>query len=222
MTRTTHTNQRTRPRAVLIWGLVAGTVGAVTVLIPLAAATAGTIVRPAAAPTTISETPYDDSGFSTDAPYVDPELTSGPPPNGVLGQPYSFFFTATGNPPAIFTVDDENLPDGLALNSITGELSGTPTKLQTTTFRIAVFNSTVGGSNRTFTMSVVEAAPETSAPPAPTGSTGQPSTGTTAGSPGSLANTGLAFTPTLISASAAIALGLSAVFGRIRARRTAR
>lgn len=43
----------------------------------------------------------------------------------MAGTPYSYTFTATGNPAPTFT--STALPAGLTLDSVTGVLSGTPT-----------------------------------------------------------------------------------------------
>ena len=84
-----------------------------------------------------------DSGFSTDAStwrvdsvalttnsYVcvgcslPPEITSGPPPGTVvIGAPFTFSFSASGNPAPSFTIRSGTLPAGLSLSS-SGVLSG--------------------------------------------------------------------------------------------------
>jgi hypothetical protein len=59
--------------------------------------------------------------------------------NGVPGQPYTVTFTATGGsaPTSPYTFSyTGTLPDGLTLDPVTGELSGTPTTEDTFTFTI--------------------------------------------------------------------------------------
>ena len=66
------------------------------------------------------------------------------PPNGVVGQPYSFQFTATGGKaPYVWAVAvGSNLPAGLNLTS-DGLLSGTPTAGGNASFTINVHDSGV-------------------------------------------------------------------------------
>ncbi len=53
-----------------------------------------------------------------------PAITNGPPPSlAVVGTPYNFAFTATGNPAPTFSLKDGTLPPGLNLSSA-GVLSG--------------------------------------------------------------------------------------------------
>lgn len=55
-------------------------------------------------------------------------ITSGLPPIGEIGVPYSYQFTANGgNDDYLWTIIGGILPNGLTLNSVTGLLSGTPT-----------------------------------------------------------------------------------------------
>ena len=49
-----------------------------------------------------------------------------PPPPGVVGQPYSYTFTATGYPPLTW-IESGALPAGLTFNNSSGLLSGKPT-----------------------------------------------------------------------------------------------
>lgn len=57
-----------------------------------------------------------------------------------VGKAYSYQFTASGFPTPRFTVSSGKLPPGLSLNSVTGVLSGKPTKAGTFTFTIAAAN----------------------------------------------------------------------------------
>ena len=56
-----------------------------------------------------------------------PTFTSAPPPNGFLNGPYSYLLTAAGAPPPTFSMVASALPPGLALNSASGLINGTPT-----------------------------------------------------------------------------------------------
>jgi large repetitive protein len=73
---------------------------------------------------------------------VAPGLTlTGPAalPNAVAGAPYSFTLTASGGQqPYSWRVSNGALPDGLALNSATGVISGTPTAGGTFNFTVEV------------------------------------------------------------------------------------
>jgi LPXTG-motif cell wall-anchored protein len=66
--------------------------------------------------------------FSISNPLPHPTLGTTPMPEGTVGSPYSYTFTATGGtlPYYFFTLYGA-LPPGLSLNNTTGELSGTPT-----------------------------------------------------------------------------------------------
>jgi hypothetical protein len=70
-----------------------------------------------------------------------PIFTSNAPPGtGTLGVAYSHTYTATGNPAPTFAVTAGALPTGLALNSNTGAVTGTPTVP-------GAFTGTVSASN---------------------------------------------------------------------------
>ncbi len=66
-------------------------------------------------------------------------ITCDNPPEGTVGTPYSHFFPASGGiaPYAFFLVDGD-FPDGLTLDPVTGEVSGTPTVAGTFAFTIQV------------------------------------------------------------------------------------
>lgn len=95
---------------------------------------------------------------------------------GVVAAPYSQALQVTGGlPPYTFSVVGE-LPPGLALDSATGVVSGTPTTPGTYSFSVGVSDSTVGGgvalkaihvAEQTFTI-VITAAPVVQATPVPT------------------------------------------------------
>jgi Ice-binding-like/Putative Ig domain len=69
-----------------------------------------------------------------------PALTAGTPPTARVGTPYSFAVSASGAPAPTFTVTSGNLPAGLALNSATGIISGTPTTVGSSTFTVTATN----------------------------------------------------------------------------------
>jgi large repetitive protein len=80
-----------------------------------------------------------------------------------LNAPWSLQLTATGT--GTWTVDSGALPAGVALNSSSGLLSGTPTALGDFTFKIKITSGTRSDA-QTYTLSVVEPLKVTSAPPA--------------------------------------------------------
>lgn len=150
-----------------------------------------------------------------------PELTSGPPPEGVVGTPYSYQVTATGTPAPAYTVTDGELPAGLELDATTGVISGTPTGDGTSTFTITADNG-AGPPATSIVTIVVAAAPP--APPAPPGTpvppAGPPGPPVSAGPPISeLPPTGLSPTSGVLAAVAtllcgALLLGARSIHGR--------
>jgi Calx-beta domain/Putative Ig domain len=68
-------------------------------------------------------------------------ITSGPPPNGVAGTPYSFQLTGTGAQPLTWSLSGSSLPFGLTLNTVTGLVSGIPLSPQTVSVVITVFDA---------------------------------------------------------------------------------
>lgn len=66
-------------------------------------------------------------------------ITCDSPPDGIVGVAYTHTFPATdGTPPYTFSITAGALPDGLTLDSATGEVSGTPTVADTFPFTIQV------------------------------------------------------------------------------------
>ncbi|MCB1225566.1 MAG: putative Ig domain-containing protein, partial [Verrucomicrobiales bacterium] len=104
-----------------------------------------------------------------------PTITVSPAtlPNGVVGTPYNETVSATGGvPPYSYTVLSGTLPAGLALNSSTGVISGTPTSTTGQTFSIRVTDANNCTGTKTFT--VVPVCPAISISPAslPNGTVG--------------------------------------------------
>lgn len=62
-------------------------------------------------------------------------------PRAILHQPYAAALTAGGTPPHTWTLTAGKLPDGLDLNTATGQISGTPTSLGAFNFIYRVVSS---------------------------------------------------------------------------------
>lgn len=74
-------------------------------------------------------------------------------PNGVLGSLYSQTVTATGgNAPYTFTLSSGALPTGLTLNSMTGQISGTPSAAGTFTFTVTATDVNGCPGSRAYTI----------------------------------------------------------------------
>ncbi|MFK0400719.1 ice-binding family protein [Microbacterium sp. NPDC090225] len=71
-----------------------------------------------------------------------PEVTSGAPGNGETGVDYTHTITATGTPTPTYAIGEGTLPPGLALDGITGIISGTPTTSGAFPFTVVVSNGT--------------------------------------------------------------------------------
>jgi hypothetical protein len=87
-----------------------------------------------------------------------PTITSESPSDGTVGTPYSFEVTASGNPAPTFTVTAGTLPAGLALDSDSGVISGTPTTPGSTTVTIVADNGENPSDSVEYTIDVDEAA----------------------------------------------------------------
>lgn len=85
---------------------------------------------------------------------VAPIITSGAPPGGFVGTPYSFNFAANGSAPITWTIATGTLPNGLTLSSA-GLLSGTPTLAGTFNFTVQAANGTLPNATQAQTISVV-------------------------------------------------------------------
>ena len=103
-----------------------------------------------AGPTTITYTASKGHTASVDITILDipvataPTITTASLPGGVVGTAYNQTLEATGDAPIAWSVEQGSaLPDGLGLNAITGEISGTPTNaaVGTSSFTVKATNS---------------------------------------------------------------------------------
>jgi choice-of-anchor C domain-containing protein len=84
---------------------------------------------------------------------VAPTITSGPFPSGVVGVPYAFTVTASGDSP--LTISISGLPAGLAFNPTSGSVSGVATAAATSTLTITASNGCQPSAVQTQTLTVV-------------------------------------------------------------------
>lgn len=76
------------------------------------------------------------------AGFVPPLTISGDPPDGTVGTPYGFCFSAAGGvPPYTFTITAGAIPPGTSLDPSTGCITGTPTTAGVFCFTITVTDS---------------------------------------------------------------------------------
>ncbi|MFD6565014.1 Ig domain-containing protein [Micromonospora profundi] len=107
-------------------------------------------------------------------------FTSGDPPAGTVGRPYSFRFTADGDSDITFAVGGGALPGGLTLDK-EGLLSGTPGSVGTFTFTVQAKGRSTSATSE---VSLIVAAPAPSTPTAtPTGPTATPTPSDPAATP---------------------------------------
>jgi hypothetical protein len=72
---------------------------------------------------------------------VAPTITTSSLPNGTVNVPYSSFVVANGDTPITWSIDSGALPAGLQIVAATGEISGTPTGVETASFDVKATNS---------------------------------------------------------------------------------
>ncbi len=142
-----------------------------------------------------------------------PTVFAAAPVSGVVGTPYSYFFTANGFPTPTYSVFSGTLPPGLALNTATGELSGTPSMAGV--FGVTIISASNGaGSINSNSFSITIAG----TPSSPTAFSAQTPTAGTSGTPYSYTFAANGFpSPTFSIASGALPPGLTlnAVTGEI-------
>jgi hypothetical protein len=78
-----------------------------------------------------------------------PVFTNGNPPSGNRNRAYSFTLTASGTPVPTFSAN--RLPRGLFLNSVTGLISGTPTRTGSVDCTFTATNGALPTAMRTYT-----------------------------------------------------------------------
>jgi len=97
-----------------------------------------------------------------------PVITSGLPPNGVIGMAYTHSYTASGTAPITYSVTSGALPTGLTLAS-DGQLSGTPTAVGTFTGVVTASNGVAPDDTQAFSIQItISGGGTTPAPYVPT------------------------------------------------------
>lgn len=117
-----------------------------------------------AATATADENPRVVISYQT-SPAATVTFTSGPPPAGTVGEPYSFTFTATGDSEITFDITDGTLPPGLTLSSA-GVLSGTPSSAGSHQFTVTATGSSGATASQQNTVTISAETPPPSPPPA--------------------------------------------------------
>jgi len=85
------------------------------------------------------------------------DITTSSLPYGTTGFAYTETLTATGGmPPYAWSVSSGSLPPGLALNSSTGDISGTPTTAGTFNFTVIVTDAASGTDTKGLSISVYD------------------------------------------------------------------
>jgi hypothetical protein len=84
-----------------------------------------------------------------------PAITSHAPPAAVVGETYTFTFTASGAPTPTWSLSTGALPPGLALDSVTGTLSGAPTIEGVYAFAIEASNGVGSPAAQQITLTVM-------------------------------------------------------------------
>ena len=104
-----------------------------------------------------------------------PTITSITFPNGIVGTAYNQYLQATGDTPITWTILSGSLPAGLSLNATAGQISGTPSVADVSTFIIQASND--GGNDIkpiTITINAVGNIPSISTATFPNGKTSAP------------------------------------------------
>lgn len=100
--------------------------------------------------------PADTADYTvTIAPTPVPALiTSSAPNGGTVGVSYSFLVAASGVPAATFAVDSGTLPPGLALDAVTGEITGSPTQAGSWQFTLSAASAGNAATTAHYTMTI--------------------------------------------------------------------
>ena len=98
-------------------------------------------------------------GPSESLPGTAPGITTDSLLDSEIGMAYKDTIKVTGTVPFTWSITSGKLPDGLTMNSETGEISGKPTKAGTFTFTVQVTNQVPGASaaRRNYTIKIDEA-----------------------------------------------------------------
>jgi hypothetical protein len=104
---------------------------------------------------------------------IPPKITTTTLPSGTVGKAYSFTLTATGAMPITWSIIG-SLPPGLALNSNTGLIYGTPTTANTYSFTVRATNS-AGTDSKPLNISIISTAvpPKITTTTLPSGTVGK-------------------------------------------------
>lgn len=82
-----------------------------------------------------------------------PDITSASLPDGTVGTAYSHSLTASGDAPITWSVCAGSLPDGLSLDTDTGEISGVPGSAGSFSFTVQAVNA-VGRGSRNLSINI--------------------------------------------------------------------
>jgi hypothetical protein len=93
---------------------------------------------------------YVAGGNSTEAPSI---TSTSPLQAGTAGTPYSLTVKSSGTAPMTWAMTGGALPSGLALNSSSGVISGTPGTAASSSFTVAASNA-AGTSSRQFSLTI--------------------------------------------------------------------
>ena len=85
-----------------------------------------------------------------------PTITTESLPNGTVGTTYSQTLAATGSDTITWSINSGSLPDGLTLNSDTGEITGTPTTASSYSFTVKAENA-YGSKTKELTITINDA-----------------------------------------------------------------